>query len=79
MNSLSDVFSYIGSEVSRAAVLSQIATFALALISWIVLTKLFDLENRRWPLEKRFKYITPFKQLANELLLVSLIHFAKKS
>ena len=73
MNSLSDVFSYIGSEVSRAAVLSQIATFALALISWIVLTKLFDLENRRWPLEKRFKYITPFKQLANELLLLLVL------
>ena len=73
MNSFSDIFGYIASEISRVSVLLQIATFALALISWLVLTKLFALENRRWPLEKRFKYITTFKQLANELLLLFVL------
>ena len=73
MNSFSDIFGYIASEISRVSVLLQIATFALALISWLVLTKFFALENRRWPLEKRFKYITTFKQLANELLLLFVL------
>ncbi len=73
MNSLSEVFGYIASEVSRASVFLQIATFALALFSWLVLTKLFDLEGRHWPLEKRFKYITAFKQLANELLFLLVL------
>jgi len=73
MNSLSDIYGYIASEITRASVLLQIATFALGLLSWLVLTKLFDLEGRHWPFEKRFKYITAFKQLANELLLLLVL------
>ena len=73
MNNLSDIFSYIVAVSSRPFALFQIVTFGLAFISWLVLVKLFDLENRRWPLEKRFKYITPFKQLANELLFLLVL------
>jgi len=73
MNSLSVIFGYIASEISRGSVLLQVVTFAAALFSWLALTKLLDLEGRRWPLEKRFKYITAFKQLANELLLLLVL------
>jgi len=73
MNSLSVIFGYIASEISRSSVLLQVVTFAAALFSWLTLTKLLDLEGRRWPLEKRFKYITAFKQLANELLLLLVL------
>ena len=73
MNSLSVIFGYIASEISRGSVLLQVVTFAAALFSWLTLTKLLDLEGRRWPLEKRFKYITAFKQLVNELLLLLVL------
>ena len=73
MNSLSVIFGYIASEISRSSVLLQVVTFAAALFSWLTLTKLLDLEGRRWPLEKRFKYITAFKQLANELLFLLVL------
>lgn len=70
MNSLSDIFNDLLSDTFRVPVLLQIVTLVFALIFWFRLKKLLNLENRLWPLEKSYKYISSFKQLADELLLL---------
>jgi len=73
MNSLSEFFANIASDISRASILLQLATLGLTIFSWLLLTKLLNLDNRRWPFEKRFKYITTFKKLANGSLLMLML------
>jgi len=70
MNSLSDIFNDLLSDTFRVPVLLQIVTLVFALIFWFRLKKLLNLENRLWPLEKSYKYISSFKQLVDELLLL---------
>jgi len=73
MNNLSDIFNDIFSDAFRVSVLIQIVTLAFALIFWVVLSKLLNLEARPWPLERRYKYVSAFKELANELLLLFVL------
>lgn len=73
MSKLFDFFGDFIADFARVSVLLQLATILIALAFWYVLTKLLGLENRRWPFENRFKFIIPFKQLANELLLLIVL------
>jgi potassium-dependent mechanosensitive channel len=73
MNNLSDIFNDLFSDAFRVSVLIQIVTLGLALIFWVVLSKLLNLEARPWPFERRYKYISAFKELANELLLLFVL------
>ena len=73
MNNLSDIFNDLFSDAFRVSVLIQIVTLGFALIFWVVLSKLLNLEARHWPLERRYKYISAFKELANELLLLFVL------
>jgi len=73
MNNLSDILNDLLSDTFRVPVLLQIVTLVFALIFWFRLKKLLNLENRVWPLEKRYKYIPSFKQLADELLLLFVL------
>lgn len=73
MNNLSDIFNELFSDAFRVSVLIQIVTLGFALIFWVVLSKLLNLEARPWPLERRYKYISAFKELANELLLLFVL------
>lgn len=73
MNNLSDIFNDLFSDAFRVSVLIQIVTLGFALIFWVVLSKLLNLEARPWPLERRYKYISAFKELANELLLLFIL------
>ena len=73
MNSLSEFFTNVVSDFARPSILLQLVTLGLTIFSWLLLTKLLNLDNRRWPFEKRFKYITTFKKLANGLLLMLML------
>ena len=73
MSNLSDIFNDLFSDAFRVSVLIQIVTLVFALIFWFVLKKLLRLETRPWPLEKRYKYISAFKELASELLLLFVL------
>ena len=73
MNNLSDIFNDLFSDAFRVSVLIQIVTLGLALIFWVVLSKLLNLEARPWLFERRYKYISAFKELANELLLLFVL------
>ncbi|WP_461556945.1 hypothetical protein, partial [Synechococcus sp.] len=73
MNNLSDIFNDLFSDAFRVSVLIQIVTLGFALIFWVVLSKLLNLEARHWPLERRYKYISAFKELVNELLLLFVL------
>lgn len=73
MINLSDIFNDLFSDAFRVSVLIQIVTLGFALIFWVVLSKLLNLEARPWSLERRYKYISAFKELANELLLLFIL------
>ena len=73
MINLSDIFNDLFSGAFRVSVLIQIVTLGFALIFWVVLSKLLNLEARPWSLERRYKYISAFKELANELLLLFIL------
>ena len=69
MNEVALLFQDLLSDLLRFEVLRQLAALVLAFGVWLVLKPQLNLEERRWPQETRWPWLTLLKPLANATLL----------
>ena len=69
MNEVALLFQDLLSDLLRFEVLRQLAALVLAFGVWLVLKPQLKIEERRWPQETRWPWLTLLKPLANATLL----------